>query len=146
PYACTPLDDGITSDRGEIEEHEKTGSRPGVRLESAHWTGRGDSKRCAGATHQFFDVDLFKIMMCGCYFRHRQIEVAKNLSVGQRCLVRFDGTQYPLLKLRDHRRYRSVVRRSERISELLETEVKRNRRQIDISKFNASAPRHVDLI
>ena len=70
PYARASLDDGVTVRRGEIEEHEKTGSRARVRLESAHWTGRGDSKRCAGATHQFFGVDLFKIMMCGCYFRY----------------------------------------------------------------------------
>ena len=57
PYACTPLDDGITGDRGKIEEHEKTGSRPGVRLESAHWTGRGNSKRWAGVIcgHRAFE-------------------------------------------------------------------------------------------
>ena len=68
PYACTSLNDGITGQRGEIGEAEN-GSRAGVRSESARWTGRGESKHCAGAPRELLGVDLPKIALCVCYFR-----------------------------------------------------------------------------
>ena len=88
PYACTSLDDGITGQRGEIREAGERAHEPEFASNPRTGLRRSESKHCSGAPRELFGVDLFKIALCGCYFRQREVQAAENLCVGWCCLVR----------------------------------------------------------
>ena len=88
PYACTSLDDGITGRRGEIGEHERTGSRAG--FASNPRTGLVAANRnIARARRASFSVSIFlKSRSAAAISASDRFRLLENLCVGPCCLVR----------------------------------------------------------